>query len=304
MPLFLDWFVFAAILFPLLAIDLWFQREGRGSEKKSALVWSIIWIGVGLLFSLYIHYRWDDNASKEYIAAYLIEKSLSADNLFVFLLIFRSMRIPHRYQRTALAWGIFGALVFRGIFVFAGIAALERWAWVEYVFAALLAYAAIHSIRGVEQQESEENRLLQWLGRHLPVSKARETSHFFLREEGKLKVTPILLTILALETTDIIFAIDSVPAALAISRDQFIVYSSNAFAILGLRALYILLAGIISNLRYLHYGLAAVLGFAAFKMVAPESLQISALGSVLIIAAVIGLAAIVSVLHPERPEPE
>ena len=290
-----DWLIFSCILFPLLGIDLWFQRGGRGSGKRSAVLWSVVWVCVGVFFSFYIYARWGEHAAQSYLAAYLIEKSLSLDNLFVFLLIFRAMRIPQHYQRTALAWGIFGALVTRGIFIGLGIAALERWGWVEYVFAALLFYAAIEALRETQEPQAE-SAVVNWLAHHLPVCRDCGTARFFAREGGRLKLTPLFVTILALESTDILFAVDSVPAALAVSRHDFIVYSSNAFAILGLRALYVLLAVFISGMHYLRYGLAGVLIFAALKMITPERYQLSPLVSVLVIVAIIGAAALASIM--------
>ncbi len=290
------WLIFFSLLLPLLFIDLRMQRNH--SSQKDALYWSIIWIATGLLFAGYVNYTLGSEARDQYLAAYLIEKSLSVDNLFVFLLIFSSMRIPHQFQRRALSWGIFGALVFRALFVVAGIAALERWEWVKYIFAGFLFYAAFKSLQKKDEDAAaEESKITTWLCAHLPISRERDTNHFLINEDNRWKVTPLFLSILALECSDIVFAVDSVPAALSISRDQFIVYSSNAFAILGLRALYILLAGAICRLRYLHYGLAGVLLFAGLKMIAPEGWEIAPLHSVIIILAMITMSALPTLLE-------
>ena len=294
-----EWITFAVIVAVMLAIDLFVHRGEKADSRRRAILWTIIWIGAGLAFNVFVWIDRGAEAGGEYLAAYLIEKSLSLDNLFVFMIIFRTLRIAPEHQRKALSWGIFGALVFRAIFIFLGAEALERWAWVEYVFALLLLYAAWHAFREDPTAE-EESWLAEWLARHLPVSRVRN-AHFFVREDGKLRVTPLLVAVIGLELTDVVFAIDSVPAAFSITHDRFIVYSSNVFAILGLRSLYIALAVVLGRLRYLHYGLAAVLAFAAAKMLIPETwLEISPAVSVGIIVACIG-AAIWASLRSEKP---
>ena len=284
-----EWLVFGGIVAALLGVDLFVHRGARAESRKWALVWSVIWVATGLAFTGYVWHRLGGRAAEEYLAAYLIEKSLSLDNLFMFLIIFRMLGIPQGHQRTALSWGVFGALVFRALFVLLGATALERWHWVEYVFAALLLYAAWHAFR--EDPASErKNKVVLWLERHLAMGAEPEQPKFLLHEGGKWKATPLLVAVLALELTDILFAIDSVPAAFALTRNEFIIYSSNVFAILGLRSLYIVLAHTIADLRHLHYGLAGVLAFAAVKMLLPESLEIPPLASVGVIVAIIGAA--------------
>ena len=331
-----EWGVFAAILLSLLAFDLWGQRNDHGTSKKEAAFWSIIWVGVGLLFSVFVYYRMGDTARDEYLAAYLIEKALSVDNLFVFLLIFTAMKIPLKFQRTALEWGIFGALIFRAIFIELGAEALQRYSAVGIIFALLLFYAGVQSLfaKPEEEDSHEESKLVKFLCKYLPVSGHQEKAHFFVKEDGRLKVSPLLVTIFALECTDILFAVDSVPAALSFSKEVFIVYSSNAFAILGLRALYVLLAGLIADLKYLHYGLAFVLVFAGLKMIGHSCeviaehvaagtatkfdmlcnggcnytpwmrffSDIAPLNSVFIILGVVGLAAIMSLVIKDKPK--
>ena len=282
-----EWLVFSGIVAVLLAVDLFIHRGARAESRKWAIVWSVIWVLTGLAFTGHIWHRMGGRAAEEYLAAYLIEKSLSLDNLFVFLIIFRMLAIPQDHQRTALSWGVFGALVFRAVFVFLGAAALEHWHWVEYLFAAILLYAAWHAFRE-DPARDQKNRLVLWLERHLAMGAEPERPRFVVTENGRRKATPLLIAVIALELTDILFAIDSVPAAFSVSRNQFIIYSSNVFAILGLRSLYIVLAHTIANLRHLHYGLAAVLAFAAIKMLLPESVEIPPLASVAIIVALIG----------------
>jgi tellurite resistance protein TerC len=241
------------------------------------------------------------DAAEEYLAAYLIEESLSLDNLFVFMLIFHTLQIPFGNQRRALLWGIVGALVFRAIFIFLGVATLERWQWIQYVFGALLLTAALRALRP-PKEEMAENRLVLWLARHLPMSSDRTSSHLFVRENGKLLMTPLLVAIIGLELSDIVFAIDSVPAALSVTRREFLVYSSNAFAILGLRSLYVVLIASLEKVRYLHYGVAAVLAFAAFKLMTHEWIPVAPLVSVGIIVAILTTTILVSLYDARKDE--
>ena len=285
-----EWILFGAVMLGLLAIDLYVHRGGQGDSRRRAIQWSLIWIAAGLAFCGHIWMKFGGQEAQEYLAAYLIEKSLSLDNLFVFLIIFKSLKIPKNHQRTALSWGIFGALVFRAIFIFLGAAALERWEWVQYLFAAILFYAAFHAFRE-DPSEQKENRAVEWLSRHFPVSRKTDTHRFAFRENGNWVATPLLIAVLSLELTDVIFAVDSIPAAFSVTRNTYIIYSSNVFAILGLRALYLVLAHTIGELKYLHYGLAAVLAFAGAKMIVSTWIEIPPLVSVGIIAACIGVAA-------------
>lgn len=281
------WFVFGVSVAALLAVDLFAHRGRHGGSHRSACVWSCIWIAAGLLFAIFVWLVIGARQAHEYLAAYLIEKSLSLDNLFVFLIIFRNLAIPEEYQHNVLYWGIFGALIFRAVFIFLGIAAVESFAWVTYIFAAILLFAAWHSFRE-DPACRETNRTVKWLSLHLPFTREIHGTRFFVRENGRLLATPLLIALLGLEVTDIVFAIDSVPAALSVSRNRFVVYSSNVFAILGLRALYSALAFALAELRYLHYGLAGVLAFAAVKIIIEEWLTIHPLVAVGITSLLIG----------------
>ena len=287
------WLAFGALLVSLLALDLFLHRRGREASRRAAVVWSVVWVVAGLAFAGFVHVVSGPERAIEYVAAYAIEKSLSLDNLFVFLIVFKSLSIPKESQRRGLSWGIFGALAFRAVFIFLGAAAIERWSWVQYVFGGLLLVAAYRAFLGVPKEE-DENRLVQFLSRHLPVSRDKHTRAFVVREGGRLMATPLLIAVLALEMTDVLFAIDSVPAALAVSRDTFVVYSSNAFAILGLRSLYLVMSHTIAELRYLHYGLAGVLAFAAIKLMGAEWVHVPPLVSVGIIVAIIAVAVLAS----------
>jgi tellurite resistance protein TerC len=293
------WLVFGGTLALFLAIDLFLHRGGRETSRKAALAWSGVWIAVGLAFSAVVYFAADANAVQEYMAAYLLEKSLSVDNMFVFLLIFGALGIPQQNQHTALVWGILGALVFRGIFIFLGVAALERWDWITYVFGGILFIAAFQAFRE-DLTAKRESPIVNWLSSHLPVSGESKTDHFWIKDNGRRMVTPLFVALCAIEVTDVIFAVDSVPAALSVSQDRFIVYSSNAFAILGLRALYLALAGYLTRLNHLHYGLAAVLAFAGFKMVAHDWVEVPPLISIVIIVGCIGITAGASFWGPGK----
>jgi tellurite resistance protein TerC len=298
------WVAFGALVLGLLVVDLLVHRKVHHESKRSAIIWSIGWIMFGLGFGVFVWLTYGARPAQEYLGAWLIEKSLSLDNLFVFLVIFRSLSIPEDEQRRVLFWGIFGALVFRALFILAGVEALEHWHSVVYVFGALLLFTAFRVAREDPARE-RDSKLVAWLAKRLPVSPSVEGPHFIARLNGRRVATPLLVALIAIELTDIAFAVDSVPAALAVSHDLFIVYTSNVFAILGLRALYIALSHVISELRYLHYGLAAVLAFAGLKMVVPDRwIHVSPLVSVAIIIACIGTAVVASLWARARQRGE
>jgi tellurite resistance protein TerC len=281
------WLVFGAALLACVALDLILHRGARQRSRAAAITWTAMWVGVGLGFSFVIWGVLGSQRAWEYVTAYLVEKSLSLDNLFVFLVIFRTLGIPHESQRSVLSWGILGALVFRLGFVLLGVAALERYEWVLYVFAAVLAWAAVRMLRE-DVSKKKESRAATWLKRHLPVTQGVHGTSFFIRKHGHLLVTPLFVALVAVEVTDIVFAVDSVPAALAISPSRFVVYSSNALAVLGLRSLFVLLEHLISKLAYLRYGLAAVLFFSAVKLAIARWIEVSPIVSIAIILGCIG----------------
>jgi tellurite resistance protein TerC len=294
------WISFGASLLFLLTLDLFSHRGGKKDTKAWAVMWTAIWISAGLAFAAFVWISLGRQHGSEYIAAYLIEESLSVDNMFVFLVIFKTLSIPHANRRTALTWGIFGALIFRAFFIFAGSAAIAKWSWVNYIFGAILLFTAFHTFRE-DSSESEESRLVHWLSEHLPVSKDSNSRRFIIRHGG-IKATPLLISIIALELTDILFAMDSVPAAFSVTRDTFLIYSSNAFAILGLRSLFTIIAELINGLRFLHYGLAAVLTFAGVKIMFSEAIHLSPLASVVIIILIVAVSIFASVLMPESSD--
>lgn len=292
------WVLLAVLVGAAICVDLVAHRGDHVDSRKSALVWSLIWIGLALSFNVFVGVQFGSQAGEEFLAAYLLEKSLSVDNLFVFLLVFGALRIPPTEQRRVLTWGIIGAIVTRGALIFAGAAAVARWHSLLYVFGGILIVAAIKLLR--EPQAESENKLLIWLERHLPWSRQLHGHRFLTRIDGRLVATPLMLALIAIELTDIVFAIDSVPAAFAVTTEPFLIYSSNLFALLGLRALYIVLAGAISNLRYLRFGLAGVLAFAGAKLLLSGHIHLPPLVSVAIIAVMIGTSVFFSVLANRR----
>lgn len=286
---FLQWGIFAGVVVVLLAIDLMMLGREKANTRRATIVWSAIWIGAGLAFSIYVWGEMGGDAAQSYLAAYLIEKSLSLDNLFMFMLIFQSLRIGKAEQHKVLFWGIIGAVVFRGIFILLGARALEQFEWTSYVFGGLLVYAAYRAFREDPRKE-RESTIVTWLSRRFPVSERSERTKFVERQNGRWVATPLFIALMAVEATDILFAIDSVPAALSMTRNLFLVYSSNIFAILGLRALYLVLARTIADAVYLHHGLAVVLAFAGFKIVADPWIDIPPYVSVGFIVTVIWVA--------------
>ena len=267
------WIGFNVVVVALLILDLKvFHRKAHVIGIRESLLWSAFWIGLSLLFNLGIYFWRGSETALEFLTAYLIEKSLSVDNLFVFFLIFSYFSVPALYQRKVLFWGILGAIVMRLAFILAGVTLVERFHWVLYVLGAVLILAAIRlAVRKDSPVDPEKNPVLRLFRRFVPVSEGYEGDRFFIRRAGRLVATPLIVVVLVVETTDIVFAVDSVPAVLGITLDTFIVYSSNVCAILGLRALYFALAGIMGMFRYLHYGLVAVLLFIGIKMLISDA---------------------------------
>lgn len=292
------WGLLALVLVISISIDLFAHRGSHVDSKKRALAWSLGWIGVALAFNLFVALEFGRSAGEQFLAAYLLEKSLSVDNLFVFLLVFSALRIPVTEQRRVLTWGIAGAIVTRGLLIFVGAAAVKEWNAVLYVFGAILLIAAVKLLK--EPEEEGENRVLLWLERKVPWTRNLDGHKFITHVEGRRVATPLLLALVAIELTDIVFAIDSVPAAFAVSTDTFIIYSSNLLAILGLRALYVVLAGLLADLRYLRFGLAAVLGFAGAKLLLSSWIHIPPLLSVAVIASCIAISVVFSVRANRR----
>jgi tellurite resistance protein TerC len=296
------WVAFNVFVLVMLAVDLGVvHRRAHEVALKEALVWSGIWIALALLFALGV-YTWDGpQPALEFLTGYLIEKSLSVDNIFVFVLIFSYFKVPMRYQHTVLFWGILGALVMRAIFIFAGIALLQRLHWILYVFGALLILTGIKMVTEKDKEiHPDKNPLLKLFRRLVPVTEDYHADHFFVKQAGHYAATPLFLVLLVVEMTDVIFAVDSIPAILSITTDPFLVYTSNVFAILGLRALYFALAGVVRLFHYLHYGLSAILIFVGVKMLLTDVYKLPVGVALGVIAGLLLMAIIASLMRPQQ----
>jgi tellurite resistance protein TerC len=261
------WAAFGAVVVIMLAIDLLAHRGEHVIKFKEAAIWSGVWVGLSLIFAVVVWFTLGSGAAVDFTTAWLLEKSLSVDNLFVFALIFAYFKVPREYQHRVLFYGVIGALVFRGIFLAAGVAIVTKFTAVLFVFGAILVYSAIKMLKDdQESMDPGKSIAVRLLRRVVPISDEYRGTKFFYKEAGKRIATPLLAVVVAIEAADLIFAVDSVPAVLAVSDDPFIVYSSNAFAILGLRALYFLLAGMLKKFHYLSKGLAFILAFIGVKL--------------------------------------
>lgn len=300
------WAAFNGFVLSMLALDLGvFNKRAHAIHVKEALGWSAFWIGLALAFNALIFYSEGHEAGMNFLAGYLIEKSLSVDNLFVFLLIFTYFKVPAAYQHRVLFWGIVGALVMRAIFIGAGIAILHRFHWVMYVFGAFLVYTGFQlAVEQDKEVHPEKNPVLKLFRKWMPVTKDYIGGKFFVVQEGRKFATPLAVVLIVIETTDIIFAVDSIPAILAVSRDPFIVYTSNVFAILGLRALYFALSGMMEIFHHLHYGLAVILIFIGIKMLLSEVYPIPIAAALGVIGSLLALSVAASLLFPKKPSLE
>ena len=298
------WIAFTILILSLLALDLgFFNRKAHIIRLKEALLWTSFWVSLGLLFGVGIYYFYGHNKAMEYFAGYLIEYSLSVDNLFVFLLIFRYFRVPHKLEHKALFWGILMALITRAIFIFAGVVLINKFHWIIYIFGAFLIFTAVRMALGKEYEvHPGKNIMIKMLRFLMPVTRNYEEGRFFIVKRGIRFATPLFAVILALETTDIIFAVDSIPAVLAITNDPFIIYTSNVFAILGLRSLFFAISGIMRIFHYLHYGLVAVLSFVGVKMIISDFYKIPINISLGVIASFLAVSIIASLVWPQSPE--
>jgi tellurite resistance protein TerC len=300
-----QWGVLLALIIAMLLVDLLVvHREAHEIKTKEAAIESAVWIAFGLAFSLVVWWWFGGQATGEYVSGYLIEKSLSIDNVFVWALIMGYFKVPSKYQHRVLFWGIFGALVMRAIFIFAGIALIERFDWILYVFGVFLLYTAGRLIfSDNEHIDPANSKFLKLVNRVVPSTDQMDGQKMFTRINGKRLATPLFAVLLLVEATDVIFAVDSVPAVLAVSHEQFIVFASNAFAILGLRALYFLLADMHARFAYLQEGLAIILAFVGVKMLIAEWYHIPTWLSLTVIAIVL-LAAIGFSLKASRKDLE
>jgi tellurite resistance protein TerC len=296
------WAAFVALVAVLLIADLLLvHRTAHVISFKEAAIESAVWIAIGLSFTLVVFGWHGGQAAGEYLSGYLIEKSLSVDNVFVWAVIFSFFGVPREFQFRVLFWGIFGALVLRAIFIFAGVALIEQFEWILYVFGAFLLYTAVRIARHDEAEVHPENNIaLKVVRRVIPSTNEYDGQKLFTRRTGRRLATPLFAVLILIETTDVVFAVDSIPAILAVSREQFIVFSSNAFAILGLRALYFLLAGAAGRFRYLNVGLGVILAFVGIKMLATEWYHFPTWASLLVITLVLTVAIVASLRSESR----
>lgn len=282
----------------MLLLDLGvFHRKSHAVSLKESLIWVAVWVSLALVFGVLVYYEFGKAKALEYLAGYVVELSLSVDNLFVFILIFSYFSVPAKYQHRILFWGIIGALLLRFIFILAGAALLSKFHWLIYVFGFVLVYSGVKMISSKDKEmDPEKNYIVRFFRRMMPVTDSFRGNNFFIRESGRLFATPLFIVLIVVETTDVIFAVDSVPAILAITRDTFIVYTSNAFAILGLRSLYFSLAGLMNLFRYLHYGLSLILVFIGVKMMIVEWYKIPIEMALTVVVSILFLSIILSLL--------
>ncbi|HPI67846.1 MAG TPA: TerC family protein [Bacteroidales bacterium] len=287
------WIGFHILIFIMLGLDLGiFSREAHKVPVKEALIWFAVWIITALLFNLFVLYEFGKTKALEYFTSYLVEKSLSVDNIFVFILIFTYFAVPDKYQHKILFWGVLGALVMRGIFIFAGVALINRFHWIVIVFGGFLLVTGVKMLFESDIHiDPSKNPIVKFARRFLPVTDEAHHGKFFVRINHKLYATPFFLVLLIIESSDLLFAVDSIPAVLAISQDRFIVYTSNIFAILGLRSLYFAVSGIMGYFRFLKIGLAIILAYVGVKMIVsffhfeiPILLSLTIIGSILLMS--------------------
>jgi tellurite resistance protein TerC len=302
------WVLFAMLVLAVLAIDLGVLRASRRGPRemtlRSAAWWSAAWIGVSLGFAGIILVAEGAPAALTYLTAYLLEKSLSVDNVFVFVIIFSELRIPAAQQRRVLYWGVLGALVARAVLIAGGVFLLRRFQWIVYPFAALVIFAAVRLLWGREKERELVAAACavcgSWVARIIPITPVVRGGSFWVREPGGLVATPLFVALVVIETTDVVFALDSIPAVFAVTNDLFLVYTSNVFAMLGLRSLYFLLAGVVERFRFLRAGLATILAFVGGKLMLTGVVEIPTWVSLAVIAAALSLSVMASVAIPRR----
>jgi tellurite resistance protein TerC len=297
----LFWVLFNLFVVAMLGLDLGvLNRKSHRIGFREALMWSGVWIALAACFAIFVFYWQGRTPALEFVTGYVIELSLSVDNLFVFLVVFRYFKVAENQQHSVLFWGIVGALVMRGAFILAGVSLIRRFEWITYLFGAMLIYSGYKLLRqGEDEIQPENNPVLRVFRKFMPVTKEYEGGKFFVRRPG-LAATPLFIVLLVIETTDVLFAVDSIPAVLAITLNAFIVYTSNVFAILGLRSMYFALAGIMELFHYLHYGLSVVLIFIGLKMVAAHYVHIPTVWALTLVVGVLGSSVIASMLRPKK----
>lgn len=299
------WVGFNVFVLAMLALDLGvFHRDDHEVTAKEAGIWTVVWIAVALAFGGVLYWWQGTTVAIEYLTGYVIEKSLSADNIFVFVLIFTYFQVPAKYQHRVLFWGILGALVMRGALIAIGATLLASFSWIMYLFGAFLLFTGLRLLTQKEVAvDPGKSGVVRLVRRVLPVTEKYEGHNFFVRRNGRLMATPLFVVLAIVESSDLMFAVDSVPAIFAVTQDPFIVYTSNVFAILGLRSLYFLLANVMGKLRYLKVGLSLILAFVGAKMLLANTFHIPPLVSLSVILAVLAITIGASLLFPEREDP-
>jgi len=296
------WIGFLAFVLLMLALDLGvFHRKSHEVKIKEALIWSAVWISIALLFNYGIYVYMGEVKAMEFLTGYVIEKSLSIDNLFVFIMIFSYFNVDKKYQHKVLFWGIIGALIMRSIFIFAGVALINKFHWIIYIFGAFLIFTGVKMLfQKDEKMDPNKNPLVRLFKRFYPVADTMHGDRFFVKINAKTFATPLLVVLLLVEFTDLIFAVDSIPAIMAITSDPFIIFTSNVFAILGLRALYFALAGITQYFHYIKYGLSAILVFVGLKMTMVNFYKIPVMISLFTILGILVISVVASLLFPKK----
>lgn len=296
------WLAFIAFILVLLALDLGvFHRNSHEVKIKEALLWSLVWISLSLVFNYGVYYYMGKEKALEFLTGYLIEKSLSIDNLFVFIMLFSYFNVKPVYQHKVLFWGIIVALILRAIFIFAGVALISKFHWIIYIFGGFLIFTGFKmSVEEEKQLEPNKNPLVKLFKKFFPVTDQMHGGNFFVKIKTKTFATPLFIVLLIIEFTDLIFAVDSIPAILAVSHDTFIIFTSNVFAILGLRALYFAMAGITQYFHYLKYGLSVILVFVGVKMVISGFYKIPIVYSLFVILGVLIISIIISLIFPKK----
>jgi tellurite resistance protein TerC len=295
------WIGFHLFILVLLGMELVYaRRQGPARIHSTAVAATILWVTAALAFALFLFHTMGSESTTQYLAGYAIEESLSIDNLFVFLILFRVFNIEPNYQPKVLFWGVAGAILMRGAFIAAGLELLTQFEWISYLFAAILLIASIRLVLPSAQKAETTPRWIKWVSRIHPVSLRQDK--FFVREDNRPMISVLFLALLAIELTDVVFALDSIPAVLSITRHPFLAYTSNIMAVMGLRSLYFLLAHLLAKLRFLHYGLAAVLAFAALKMLSAHWLEIGPITSLAVVVTVLTLTIVLSLIFKRSPQ--